>query len=456
MTYPQLSTLRPLPGPVLNRTSDEITKDIHCLPSDVLSHILSYLSLYEVVRLSHVSTQWKKYLAQNEGFWKNICQINHKESYLKMFNTSYVQENGWYKTFKLIKGINFATHSFKGSNLNGPHKMAISMDLCASADRNGIRVYNLVSGEKLYSIKYRSDDSASINIAISGNFLIDSYSTNKSYSINIWDLKTGQSLSSLEGHTEAITAIDARDNVIVSGSKSGMIKWWDIQAKTTCTQTISVHKGYMVNSVILCDKYSISAATDGNIKIISLSTFECIKTLSNNGQSVNTLASDGTSIFSGGDDKEIKIWNLKTGEYSVLGKHEDSIQHILVQNRFLCSRDDHNITTVAGMNNDLVMSHNKAIIRLLDPNENRKAAADNVFLWDLKSKTRLKTSYRCLTHKSLAFQGEVLLIADKTALSRKSICTLYPLNGYKSLNLETSVGIIGKVKKAVKKVVKKS
>jgi len=420
------------------------TQNITCLPNDILLHIFSYLTVCELARMSFISKQWRQF-SQDDRLWSNICKINHNENYLKMFDTPFVKENGWYKTFKLIKGINFSTHSFNGFCLHGPHKMAISMDLFASADLNGIYVHNLITGKKLHFIDNPLKAFTIINLAISRNLLICSYESYaaiynvNNYPILIWNLDTGAYLSAFKEHTAVVTALAACDNVVVSGSKEGTIKWWNADTQV-CIKTISAHVG-QVNCLVLCNNYSISAGADGDIKIWRDLSTECFRIL-HDSKSVNAIASDGISVFSGGDDKMIKIWDLETGTATTLGQHEDKIKQILIQNHLLVSKDDHGVMV---MNKDtrVLCDIRNTVIREVRSDE--KDASANVYVWDLNSKTCVKKYYSAAP-KFVAMQGEVLLIPNKDLFFSSGI-TLYSLNGYKSLEESSFSKLIGFVKK---------
>ncbi|KAJ3284341.1 hypothetical protein HDU79_008279, partial [Rhizoclosmatium sp. JEL0117] len=78
-------------------------------------------------------------------------------------------------------------------------------------------------------------------------------------------------------------------------------------------------------------KTVISASYDKTIKLWSVETGECIKTLAGHSYSVRSVAfsPDSKTVVSGSDDKTINLWTVETGEHAkTFAGHSDSVRSV--------------------------------------------------------------------------------------------------------------------------------
>ena len=69
-----------------------------------------------------------------------------------------------------------------------------------------------------------------------------------------------------------------------------------------------------VNVVQFDSKYIVSASGDRTLKVWSVSTGECLRTLVGHSRGIACLQFRGNVIVSGSSDKRIRIWDLQTGK----------------------------------------------------------------------------------------------------------------------------------------------
>jgi len=106
-------------------------------------------------------------------------------------------------------------------------------------------------------------------------------------------------------------------NKIISGSRDGTLKIWDLNS-CTLIQTLTGHTGG-VRDVAVSDKHGaiVSGSNDHTIRLWKLNTGELLRKLTGHGAGVTALAIDSTNSYlaSGSADKTIKLWDMKTGDY---------------------------------------------------------------------------------------------------------------------------------------------
>ena len=99
---------------------------------------------------------------------------------------------------------------------------------------------------------------------------------NAEHTVKLWDIETGQNLTTLQEHTDSVTTIAySRDGrILASGSKDKTVKLWDV------------------------------------------STGENIATLQGHEKRIFSIAlsPDGTKLASGSEDTSIRLWEIPTGK----------------------------------------------------------------------------------------------------------------------------------------------
>ncbi|MDM3852897.1 MAG: hypothetical protein PT119_23670 [Aphanizomenon gracile PMC627.10] len=131
--------------------------------------------------------------------------------------------------------------------------------------------------------------------------------------IKLWNVKTGNLLQTLIGHSDTVSVAYSPDGqTLASGSNDYTIKLWDVKTGNLL-QTLTGHSG-AVNSVAYSpDGQTVASGSwDKTIKLWNVKTGNLLQTLAS---SVNSVAysPDGQTVASGNWGKTIKLWNVKTG-----------------------------------------------------------------------------------------------------------------------------------------------
>ncbi len=136
--------------------------------------------------------------------------------------------------------------------------------------------------------------------------------------INIWDLRTGDRIRTLEGHRGRVGALAIAPNGqrAISGGDDGEIKIWDI-ATGTLTRTLTGHTSEVTGLAIAPNgNTAISSSRDRTVKLWDLNTGEVLRTLDDRQTAMLDVAvsSDGRMAASSSEDGLVRVWNLQTGE----------------------------------------------------------------------------------------------------------------------------------------------
>jgi WD40 repeat protein len=160
--------------------------------------------------------------------------------------------------------------------------------------------------------------------------------------ISVWNLDTGGCVRSFRGHEEKINALlFTKSSHLASGSADHEIKLWNALSLTdNSIATLRGHeKSVLCLAVGKSDEELISGSADFTIRLWNLSTSECVRTLYGHEGIVRTITvGKSGELYSGSNDKSIKVWSLDKGEndecVKTLIDHNESVtgNSILIKN----------------------------------------------------------------------------------------------------------------------------
>lgn len=179
----------------------------------------------------------------------------------------------------------------------------------ASATSTALSNNSMSGPEPLLTL---SSINGSVNAAtpsIDGKFLATAYESGR---IQIWDLATGKTEKSFEGHKGAIWSMSySNDNSsLITASDDGTVKVWDSK-KYQSIKNIDHPNG--VRSAVLQEggKLIISGDRNGLINVMNIND-EAFSVQFKHGSAVNAVAisPDGLGIASAGSDGKIILWDI--------------------------------------------------------------------------------------------------------------------------------------------------
>jgi WD40 repeat protein len=126
--------------------------------------------------------------------------------------------------------------------------------------------------------------------------------------IQIWDLEKGESVKAFQGHTDLVTSlVKISSDKMASGSWDKSIKIWSIETGD-CLRTIATEKK-VLSLEVLSESTIISA--DNDIHIWNIDDGTCIFTLSEHKGDIRGLKLLSKQVLAScSQDKTIKLWNL--------------------------------------------------------------------------------------------------------------------------------------------------
>ena len=160
-------------------------------------------------------------------------------------------------------------------------------------------------------------------------------SGNSDGTISVWNLSTGELITTLEGHEKAVNAVViSRDGeLLASGSDDSTVKIWNLN-NFELVRTLEGHQETVSSLAIAPNgKTLVSGSWDKTIKIWNPTTGELLQTLSDHSALISalTVSPNGKLLASGSQDRTIKLWNLNTGElFGTLRGHSLSVLAIAI------------------------------------------------------------------------------------------------------------------------------
>ncbi|KAF9173746.1 hypothetical protein BGX20_002201 [Mortierella sp. AD010] len=145
-------------------------------------------------------------------------------------------------------------------------------------------------------------------------------------SVKLWDVKTGNCIHTLKGHSDTVSyiAFSPNGNRIVSGSDDRTLRLWDVETG----ECIYELKGYtgIIFGVAFSPKGDLfaSGSSDLAVKLWNVETGECVHDFRGHTKTINCVlySPKGDHVASGGQDKTVRLWNVDAGNCVYTLQHE--------------------------------------------------------------------------------------------------------------------------------------
>ncbi|CEP10084.1 hypothetical protein [Parasitella parasitica] len=148
-------------------------------------------------------------------------------------------------------------------------------------------------------------------IAAHGNILVSGSYDN---TVRVWDIKAGQMVHLMEGHTQKVysVVIDTERNRCISGSMDSSVRIWDLKTGE-CVKKLEGHT-VLVGLLGLSNQYLVSAAADSILRVWSPETGVCHHALAGHSNSITCFQHDNYKVISGSEGG-LKMWDIQTGRF---------------------------------------------------------------------------------------------------------------------------------------------
>jgi WD40 repeat protein len=169
--------------------------------------------------------------------------------------------------------------------------------------------------------------------------------------IHVWDTATGTQRSTMNGHSDRVTALAfSRDGqFLVSGADDTTILVWNFTAGTEQPDYVLKGHTWGVNSVAFSTDAKLVVSTspvDGTMRVWSGAISVNESVIEGHTRAVSTISfsHDGGHIASGSEDSTIRVWDAVTGRQKyILEGHERPIERVVFspdsQTIASCSQD---------------------------------------------------------------------------------------------------------------------
>ncbi|XP_046574682.1 LOW QUALITY PROTEIN: F-box/WD repeat-containing protein 7-like [Haliotis rubra] len=239
------------------------------LPEHLALKILSYLSPAELLQASRVNKTWHC-LANNNELWRSKCnevkmevRVNSAPIWKKLFRDNMYLRLNWN---------------------NG---------VCRKVDLQG-------HTESVLSVTFDETRLASGSM---------------DQTIKLWDIKSGELLQTLKGHTRGVWCLNFyTKHLLISGSYDSTIRIWNLRSGGT-TRTLLGHEG-PVWAMVRRGSKLVTTSQDKTAKVWDIGRCLLLHTLSGHHAAVFAvdMTEDGDIIVTGSADRSVRLWDCESSK----------------------------------------------------------------------------------------------------------------------------------------------
>lgn len=214
-----------------------------------------------------------------------------------------------------------------------------------------VKVWEQKDGSLKLKHKLSGHSLGVVSVAISSDGLKCASSSLDS-SLRLWDLKSGEKISSIEvGPVDIWTVVFSPDDkFIVSGSHAGEIHLYGTESGKQ-EQTLNTRGGKFTLSVAYSPdgKYIASGAIDGIINIFDVTYGKVLRTLEGHAMPIRSLcfSPDSQLLLTASDDGHMKLYDVKDAKVAgTLSGHASWVLSVAFApdgKRFASSSSDHSV-----------------------------------------------------------------------------------------------------------------
>ncbi|XP_017694607.1 PREDICTED: F-box/WD repeat-containing protein 10-like isoform X1 [Lepidothrix coronata] len=184
------------------------------------------------------------------------------------------------------------------------HYSGGSLVAVASANQR-VRLLGVPAGKEVPALLYgHAGSTRALHLSEEKGLLL---TADLDLSIRCWNIHSGACMKSFNGHYGTITCLDLHKEQFVSGAGDGMVKVWSLKSGK-CLKTL------MHNSAVWAVKmdgtHVVSGCEQGLVKVWCADTGALIKTLEKHQGPVSCLSFDQWHLLTGGSDGFVLGWSM--------------------------------------------------------------------------------------------------------------------------------------------------
>ena len=150
----------------------------------------------------------------------------------------------------------------------------------------------------------------------------------KDKTVRIWDVGTGKTLWTFQGHVGGVTAVALRPDgqEVAAGGEDGAIKLWPLTTADEHRSVSGAKEPLWTTAISPDGSRFATAGADRIIRIYESANGKIVKELTGHKGAVTALVFLGNDrLASAGGDKLIKIWDIATGKAKDLTGHDSAV-----------------------------------------------------------------------------------------------------------------------------------
>lgn len=308
------------------------------LPSELTTHIFSFLDHASLMNCEQVSHLWQE-VARSPHVWRETFKSQYGPWKSK-------PGNDWKRMFQIRNELDLrwkqgkVTETYLRGHTDSVYCVQFDDEKIITGSRDQtIKVWDMQTGACIKTLGYGQNNNGqgSELVPAPGNGIAGARSSSmveyhrasvlclqfdeeilvsgsSDYTCIIWSLPSYTPIKRLRHHTAGVLDVCFDTKHIISCSKDTTICVWDRKTGNLLRQ-LSGHCG-PVNAIAIRGNLIVSASGDALIKLWNIDTGKCIRDFvgHHRGLACVQFSEDARTIVSGGNDEDIRMWDARSGE----------------------------------------------------------------------------------------------------------------------------------------------
>ena len=222
---------------------------------------------------------------------------------------------------------------------DGVNAVAVTPDgwlvVSAGVDKT-LRAWNVSTRKCLKVFEGHAGPASGVAVSADGKRAI---SSSWDGTLKLWEVASGRCVKTLKEHTEGVNALAATPDFLlaVSAGSDGTMRVWNLE-QGRCIATLTGHKGGVLAAAVSPDgRTALTGGIDQLVRAWDLSTMRCDHVCAGHGDRVLAVATDGTSVGSGGRDRTVRVWEAERCRRTI--ETADAVLAVALDGRILAAGD---------------------------------------------------------------------------------------------------------------------
>ena len=282
-----------------------------------------------------------------------------------------------------------------------PYALTVLPDgrVASTFHENGsMQLWNVGSGETLQTLEGHSSSICAVAVLDRRRVI----SASLDGMLRVWDLESGNTLQTLKGHSHSVLAVAVLDSCrVISGSLDGTLRVWDLESGQTL-QTLKGHSDWEVSAIAMLDsRRVIFRSSKKMLQVWDVEGCQPLQTLKGHSDVISAVAVlDSRRVVSASHDKTLRVWDAESGEtLQILEGHYHWVSAVAVldSHRVVSASRDRTLrvwNVESGQTLQTLEGHSDMVVRVAALGSRQVVSASldmTLRVWDLESGQTLQT-----------------------------------------------------------------